>query len=371
MNLLFLASWYPDSKSSRNGLFIWQHAVAVAKHTNYELALVAAISQTGIKGIKISTESIDGVQHWVATYPKANNPVLRSWRYIWALHCAVQAKEKAAGKSDLVVVNVLWRAGLLAWIYQLLFNRPYIIIEHWSGYLPEGEGYKGFNLKYFTRLIADRAERILPVSSYLASSMQGRGLLNRYQVLPNIIDTDTFKPKALKIENQPIRLLHISNLAAEKNFDFVVEIWQELKRSSPAAQLLVAGAYTEESRRPYVKYADIQWLGFLDAAALAKEYQQATVLCMPSLFETFSIVIGEALACGCPVMAADLPTFDFYKKAVRFQSLPLENKAVWESRILEIHQTQYPENDFQFIDNNFSGKKVSERMVSIIEGISF
>lgn len=370
MNLLFLASWYPESKASRNGLFIWQHAAALAKHTEHQVSIVAAIAQTGQKNLQISTERIDGVQHWVATYPKASNAVVRSWRYLWALHRAVQAKEKATAKSDLIVVNVLWRAGLLAWLYQLFLSRPYIIIEHWSGYLPEGEGYNGFYLKYFTRLIADRAERILPVSNYLGSSMQGRGLLNRYQVLPNIIDTETFKSNASKPINPSIILLHVSNLAPEKNFEFVVQLYQRLKQNQPETALWVAGAYREEDKRQYSGMEGIRWFGFQEAGELATLYQSATALCMPSRFETFSIVIGEALACACPVLATDLPTFDFYKKATHFYPISLQEPTKWEAKILAVYANESSSSDFEFIHNNFSSSKVSEKMSSIIEGLN-
>jgi len=369
MNLLFLASWYPESKDSRNGLFIWQHAVAVAKHSSHQVSLVAAVAATNTHKLFIRQERMDGVEHWVAIYPKTSNPLLRSWRYLWALHKAITAKEKASGKADLLVVNVLWRAGLLAWIYHLLRSRPYIIIEHWSGYLPEGQGYNGFYLKYFTRLIADRAERILAVSNHLANSMRARGLANRYHVLPNIIQTEIFKTGALKSDTKPLRLLHVSNLAAEKNFDFVVQIWQKLQRTHPETELMVAGAYAEADQKRFSNHKGIQWLGFQDAAQLASVYHSATVLCMPSQFETFSIVIGEALACGCAVVAADLPTFDFYKKATQFYSFPLSEPDSWAKAILKIYENRPETTDFEFINNNFSDLKVSEKMVSIIEGI--
>jgi len=369
MNFLFLASWYPETPASRNGLFIWQHAAAMAKGEGDEVALVAAVAQPGSAKLSVAHQTIAGVQHWVASYPPGKNAISRSWRYLRALNAAVLAKEKATGKSDLFVVNVLWRAGILAWLYQLLLARPYIIIEHWSGYLPEGQGYKGFYLKYFTRLIVDRAERVLTVSSYLADSMRARGLMNRYHVLPNIVNTAVFRVAAQAEAKQPLRLLHVSNLAPEKNFDFVFQLWQDLRQLFPELGLQVAGAYTHADKQRYAQYPDIQWLGFQEELALSKLYQSATVLCMPSFFETFSIVIAEALACGCPVLASNLATFDFYRGAKNFHPLPLDNNAAWQATFKEIISGNELSNDFYFIHDNFSSAKVSKKMHSILDGI--
>ncbi len=369
MNLLFLASWYPESPGSRNGIFIWQHAEAAAMDAKHSVALVAAISDVSVKKIEVRRELIHGVDHFVSHYPAGGFGLVRAWRYLWALHIAIRRKERTSGKSDLLVVNVLWRSGLLAWLYQLLFNRPYIIIEHWSGYLPEGQGYKGFYLKYFTRLVADRAERILAVSNYLANSMRSHALLNRYSLLPNVVNTELFKPGSAKQTDRAAYLLHISNLATEKNFGFVVELWQSLRLKWPQLELQVAGAYITAKQQEYIEVDGIQWLGFLEGQALASCYQNATALCMPSHFETFSIVIAEALACDCPVLATALPTYDFYSAAHHFFPLPAGDLTAWERAFEKCFNEKPSASNYNFVYENFSKSKVSEKLLSIIEGV--
>ncbi|MBL4670123.1 MAG: hypothetical protein JKY30_12790 [Flavobacteriales bacterium] len=43
LNILFLASWYPNSKSTLAGNFIQQHAIAVSKHVNVAVIHTVAI----------------------------------------------------------------------------------------------------------------------------------------------------------------------------------------------------------------------------------------------------------------------------------------------------------------------------------------
>jgi glycosyltransferase involved in cell wall biosynthesis len=52
----------------------------------------------------------------------------------------------------------------------------------------------------------------------------------------------------------------------------------------------------------------VVWLGAVEIDALIALYQSAHALIQPSLCEAFGQPIVEAMACGCPVIASDLPT---------------------------------------------------------------
>jgi len=48
----------------------------------------------------------------------------------------------------------------------------------------------------------------------------------------------------------------------------------------------------------------IEYLGPIPNAQLSHYYNQASVFVLPSIQEGFGMVIGEAMACGCPVIAS-------------------------------------------------------------------
>jgi hypothetical protein len=96
-------------------------------------------------------------------------------------------------------------------------------------------------------------------------------------------------------------------LANVKNFDFVVEVWQQWRIHHPEAQLWVAGAISDTAIVPYLHLQGLVFMGFLEPAALAARYRESYALLLPSKVETFSIVAAEALACGTPVLSALLP----------------------------------------------------------------
>ena len=51
----------------------------------------------------------------------------------------------------------------------------------------------------------------------------------------------------------------------------------------------------------------VKFLGYVNRADLSSLYTGASVLAAPSLFEGFDLPILEALACGCPVIASNIP----------------------------------------------------------------
>jgi phosphatidylinositol alpha-mannosyltransferase len=78
------------------------------------------------------------------------------------------------------------------------------------------------------------------------------------------------------------------------------------------AELWVAGdgPETEALRRRFPDSARRRWLGILSDAALADRLARADVLCAPSLGgESFGVVLLEAMAARCAVVASDLPGY--------------------------------------------------------------
>jgi glycosyltransferase involved in cell wall biosynthesis len=51
------------------------------------------------------------------------------------------------------------------------------------------------------------------------------------------------------------------------------------------------------------RYPDVEFVGFKTGRDLAQYYQMADVFVFPSRWETFGIVMIEAMACGTPVAA--------------------------------------------------------------------
>ncbi|MEB3328216.1 MAG: glycosyltransferase [Candidatus Sericytochromatia bacterium] len=112
-------------------------------------------------------------------------------------------------------------------------------------------------------------------------------------------------------------LAYVGRFDSGKGLDTLMEAF-DLLAAETDARLLLAGGFMpggadelEHDRlRAWVAerpWADrVHWLGRLDAPDVADVYRAASVVVVPSRYESFGMVALEAMACGTPVVASDV-----------------------------------------------------------------
>ncbi|HEU0301182.1 MAG TPA: glycosyltransferase family 1 protein [Longimicrobium sp.] len=110
-----------------------------------------------------------------------------------------------------------------------------------------------------------------------------------------------------------IDFLHVGSTVARKRIPLLLRAFAEVAPVVPGARLVrVGGPLEPEQRRlaAELEIADrIVELPFLDRKTLAAVYRRASIVLNPSEREGFGLPLVEAMACGAPVVAADLPVF--------------------------------------------------------------
>jgi glycosyltransferase involved in cell wall biosynthesis len=122
-------------------------------------------------------------------------------------------------------------------------------------------------------------------------------------VTPNGIDEIFFRqgPAANDLGRY---FLFVGNDKPHKNVGTLVEAFSKVRESDPALRLVVVGARFER----FANVEGVVTTGFVTLERLAELYRGATGLVMPSLEEGFGLPVAEAMACGTPVIAADIPS---------------------------------------------------------------
>lgn len=116
--------------------------------------------------------------------------------------------------------------------------------------------------------------------------------------------------------------VYVGRFHEQKGFPDLLEIWKEVARKLPSAKLIVVGEdITAGNIGLFIEKNNLQnnieFLGFVGGKR-KYEYIMASKVCIfPSYYESFGIVALEAMSCGVPVVAYDLPVFrEIYAKGM-------------------------------------------------------
>jgi glycosyltransferase involved in cell wall biosynthesis len=93
-----------------------------------------------------------------------------------------------------------------------------------------------------------------------------------------------------------------------KGFDLLLEAFERVRNEEPGARLRVIGPRGEAAGRiegrPREKRISVS--GPVGQAELAEELRRADCLVLPSRYDSYGLVVAEALACGLPVLVSEM-----------------------------------------------------------------
>lgn len=136
-----------------------------------------------------------------------------------------------------------------------------------------------------------------------------------YRIIPNGVDLERFGQSQPEQDNlhRPLTILFVGRLDKRKGFPTLLEAFLNLKPAYPQVRLQVVGPFGPRESEPYQKIAqarhitDIDFVGYVSPEKLPAYYHQADIFCAPSTgFESFGIVLLEAMAAGLPIIASNI-----------------------------------------------------------------
>ena len=97
-------------------------------------------------------------------------------------------------------------------------------------------------------------------------------------------------------------VLFAGRISQEKGVFELVDFYKKVKSKIPNVHLVFAGSGpAQEELKERIE--DASFLGWIDHKELPKYYSAADLLVLPSKFDTFSLVVLEAMSCGLPVIS--------------------------------------------------------------------
>lgn len=311
MHVLALPKWYPGLPDPQLGDFIRKQMLAVG--TLHRVSVIHVCAVPGLKeAYREELHTGDGIWELHAYY----RPSLAGFtpgrrgtnyrRYHRAVASAVRRFLKERGRPELIHAHILTRPAYVAWLLARRWEVPFMISEQSSVHLDGRWKRKTPPAKYFDRFLMGKAARTTAVSPHLASALETAGLGHRHAIVPNVVShldkplpppgaANHFLVVADLVDGTKniSGVLHALAMVGQQGFDAVLEVIG----GGPDADMLKALAAELGIA------ARVVWHGRLPHEEVFPIMARAGTVVVNSNYETFSVVTGEGLATGKPVIA--------------------------------------------------------------------
>ena len=198
--------------------------------------------------------------------------------------------------------NALWGKDLPAILIARLFGKRSIL--NFVGGMAI-DSFKRWNWwKKLPFLLADSI--VVPTRLFKTTLEQG-GINSNIIVIPHTVNLEQFQLKKASANcNTPI-LLAAKALVHYAGYDLLLEIFKKVKKDIPGAQILIAGSGPAElelkAKTEEMKLDGVTFLGNVPHSEMAEKMSKSTVFIHGTRYESFGIVLVEAMAAGLPVVA--------------------------------------------------------------------
>ncbi len=296
--VLFVPDWYPSPSNPEAGVFNRRIATSLAT-----FARVAVLSlnnrHESAPAIFLCTHG-DFVQARLGQGRFTRWPMIGSFEVTRLLRDARLLVEHSLGcKVDLIHATDL--SAVLttkAWP-----KTPQVLTHHWTGLATGGASWMQ---RAHVRLAWPKCRAIMSVN-------QDAGYLGQYagdtpvHWVPNVLDEDVFHSDEKGVDERSLTVVHASLFGPLKRTADVIRAFKKVLQRVPA-RLLMFGDGPERQSTQALAEAILPERSFLFPgkvlpSQLGEAFRRASVMLLPSSFETFGCVAMEAAACGCYVVS--------------------------------------------------------------------
>ena len=162
-------------------------------------------------------------------------------------------------------------------------------------------------LERMTRMLLRRfhgaAQHTFVATPSLEAQLRGWGFAGSLRRLSRGVNADLFFPPPERPQAEVPVLLYVGRVAVEKNLEAFLSLTEA--ETGRVHKVVVGDGPALAALRK--AYPDVTFRGVLAGQVLAAAYRSADVFVFPSRTDTFGIVMIEALACGLPIAAHDVP----------------------------------------------------------------
>ncbi len=207
------------------------------------------------------------------------------------------------GTPDIIHAHNCFYAGFIAKTVKEKYGIPYVVTEHSSSL---GRGLLSKGQIDLLSSVFDNSNAAIVVSNALGEDLKqavGQDLI----VLPNVVDDLFFEGRRDINPRKRYRFINVARLDANKNHSLLIESFANSFKDLAVELIIIGDGPLKEQVKQLVKELKVEkqvkFLGSVSKNTVKQELLKADCFVLSSIYETFGVVIIEALACGLPVIS--------------------------------------------------------------------
>ena len=210
--------------------------------------------------------------------------------------------------------DILWWPH---WNIPILYKGKIVTSIYDAFHLRMPWNVNNFFKKIYTNIlfyaIAKKSLMTLTISEFTKNELIKLTQIKNIHIVYPSVDKEWFEPIASTIKTDYPYVVYVGNVKPHKDLSTLIKAYIQ-NSDQVNHKLIIIGKKEgfisgDKSIKKFArKYIDkIIFTGWLDDASVREYVANADLMIFPSLYEGFGIPPLEAMACGCPVIASDIP----------------------------------------------------------------
>lgn len=363
LHILSLTSWYPHHTDPDNGDFIQRHLKAIS--TLHQISVVYAVKDSTQKNkFQIEEKNNQNLKEIIVSFRPSSVPGINFYRKCKAYLKGIQK----INNFDLIHLQVVFPAGLIAVKLKKRFKKRIVYTEHWTGFTPQIFKKTPFYKKILIREILKKVDFVCPVSEDLRVKINKVYPIKNYKIIPNVVEIEKFSFQKESITNKNYKFLHLSHLGDEhKNISGILRVTKKLIQEGFGFELHIGGTGDLSPIYKFIKANHFQQYIFpfarLSHSEVNAKMKQADCFVLFSNFENQPCVQIEAFASGIPVIATDVGGIrEFFPENFGILIEKRNEQQLYEAMKSAIKGRKFssPEAMNKYAGNNFSVQSIAK-----------
>jgi glycosyltransferase involved in cell wall biosynthesis len=313
--VLFIPSWFPNPEDPISGVFIQEQAVALSKYHDVVVLIPGMAAWRNVANRKATDRSSKESQVGLTVYREFARPLIphgpESIDYGTFARAAENGFKKIVkewGTPDIIHTHVVLPAGWSAMKVAKRYGIPIVLTEHSSPF----SMHLGTELsRKLVRETLTSVTKLIAISPSLAKQLTDFHPGLQIDVIGESVKTDFFVPTtgASRRNGSGKSFFVAARLSEQKGLDHLIKAVHLLKEKGVNSFDLVIGGDGPDRQKLEQLVANLgiaercRFIGGLNREQVRDEMQKCDVFVLSSLHETFGVVVGEAMACGKPVIS--------------------------------------------------------------------